>query len=195
MASEPQVPDRQSIRLRVYDYSQPGMYYVTLCAHGKKCVFGEAIGGCVGLSVVGDVVRQCWQQIPDHFPHVELDEYVIMPNHIHGILVVKQAEGRGECETSRHFRQKRAWHAKPLQEAQFGHPMSRTIGTIMGSFKSATTKEVRRKTGETDMMLWQRNYYEHIIKSQSGLDHIRRYIAENPANWGADEENPVKAIV
>ncbi len=207
MTANELLPTRRSVRLDGYDYSQPGMYYVTVCAGGRKCLFGKVLDGGIVLTAIGEAVRRCWLAIPDHFPNVALDACVIMPNHVHGIITIEAKAVRTAVDQG--FRQRRAWqavrsiescrddekdirawHASPLQEPRAGRPGKGTIGAIIGSFKSAAAREAKRIPGEASPDLWQRGYYEHIISSESGLNQIRRYIAENPANWSTDEENP-----
>jgi len=188
------------------------MYYVTVCTGGRKCLFGQVLDGGIVLTAIGEAVRRSWLAIPDHFPNVALDACVIMPNHVHGIIMIEaKAVPTG---VDQGFRQRRAWqavrsiescrddpqairarHASPLQEPRAGCPGKGTIGAIVGSFKSAAAREAKRIPGEASLDLWQRGYYEHIISSESGLNQIRRYIAENPANWSTDEENPRVSIV
>jgi putative transposase len=200
-------PNRQSVRLDEYDYSQPGMYYVTVCTSGRACLFGQVVDNGIILSAIGEAVEKCWLAIPKHFPHVALDAYIVMPNHIHGIIAIEdKADQSGVYQG---FRQKKAWqslksvdrclkgsqatrarHASPLQESESTSLGKGTVGAIVGSFKSAATKEVRKVSGGEDVSIWQRSYYEHIISSESGLDQIRRYISENPTNWNTDEDNP-----
>ena len=137
------------------------------------------------LSKIGQLARECWEEIPRHFPDVSLDAFMIMPNHIHGILVIGDVGAR---------------HASPLQNPppppKTGTPVHPTgvkkgsIGAIIGSFKSAATKrinELRRTPGEP---VWQRNYFEHIIRNEKSLNRIREYIAMNPEQWEFDKENP-----
>ena len=127
MMTEPDVHRRRSIRLRDYDYSQQGAYFVTVCAWNRECLFGEIKNGQMGLNEYGEMVMKCWKAIPDHFPHVATDEFIIMPNHIHGIVFIVGAR-----------------HAVPLQTIgkQFAKPVSGSLSTIIRSFKSAVTKSI-----------------------------------------------------
>ena len=178
---------RRSIRLKGYDYAQPGAYFVTLCTQGHVCLFGDIVDGEMQLNEYGRVVRQCWDEIPDHFPHAETDAFVIMPNHIHGILwIVHPPVGA---------RPVGARHAAPLQEAcprveQFGKPVPGSIPTIVRSLKSAAAQRINALRGTPGVPIWQRNYYEHIVRGERDLDAIREYILANPARWPADPENP-----
>ena len=130
------------------------------------------------LSEAGEIAAACWKQIPDHFSHVALDAFVIMPNHLHGILFLVGAR-----------------HAVPLQAAsqrteRFGKPVPGSVPTIVRSFKSAATRRINALRGAPGSPVWQRNYYEHIIRGESALQSIRRYITENPQRWHLDRYNP-----
>ena len=185
MKFDPEKHHRRSIRLKDYDYSQGGAYFVTILAKKRECVFGEIVNGEMHLSKIGQVAEECWEEIPRHFPDIDLDAYVIMPNHIHGILVIGDVGAR---------------HASPLQNpppppdtgtaARPTGVKRGSIGAIVGSFKSVATKrinELRRTPGEP---VWQRNYFEHVIRSEESLNKIREYIFANPAQWETDPENP-----
>jgi len=147
------------------------MYYVTICTHRKDCVFGEIINRKMHLSPIGKVVSEYWKQIPNHHTDVALDEFVVMPNHVHGIVVIVGAT-----------------HASPNSAKPGLKP--RSLGSTIGSFKSAVTKRVNEFHNSPDATFWQRNYYEHIIRDERELNLIRQYIASNPLQWELDRENP-----
>ena len=134
--------NRQSIRLKEYDYSSEGAYYITICVNDRKC----------------------WNEIPEHFPHTALDNYILMPNHVHGIINIFVG----------------AKNFLPLQ-----HGTSKTIGSVVRGFKIGVTKWVRQNTDTKNV--WQRNYYEHVIRNAVELHKIREYIINNPAKWEDDE--------
>ena len=121
----------------------------------------------------GIVIRECWFSIPSHFSNVELDEFIIMPNHIHGVIIITTYVG--------------ARHAVPLQIEQFGKPVRGSIPTIVCSFKSAVTKQINELRQTPSIPVWQRNYYEHVIRNEIKLNNIREYIRDNPVNWQFDE--------
>jgi putative transposase len=154
---------RRSLRLRGYDYSRDGAYFVTICAHRRLCKFGRIEQDEVRLSPAGCIVASCWNEIPDHFPDVSLDAWVIMPNHVHGIIVIMTDDGNIGMRTA--------------------------LGVIVGAFKSAASKRINQWQGASEP-LWQRNYYEHVIRNESSLNRARKYIEENPARWAYDRENP-----
>jgi len=171
---------RRSIRLKGYDYSQAGGYFVTVCSQNRDCVFGEIADGQIRLNVFGEIVQACWYDLPRHHSRVELDAFVIMPNHVHGIIVLK---GVG------------AQHAAVIQgHAQTNVPPD-TLGAIVRSFKSAVTKQINELQGTPGTLMWQRNYYEHTIRNSEELGRIRQYIVNNPAQWALDRENPAVAGV
>jgi len=173
---------RRSIRLKGYDYTQAGAYFVTICTKDRACLFGDVADGVMRLNQMGHIVRQCWLAIPDHFPHVLLDEFVVMPNHVHGILVIMPTHDVG------------ATHASPLQNddtpTRPRGPQPRSVASIVGSFKSAAAKRINEHRGTPGAPIWQRNYYEHIIRDDESLNLIRNYIADNPLRWQIDAENP-----
>ena len=178
-------PIRRSIRLQGYDYAQAGIYFVTICTHRKKCLLGSVANDRVALSALGEIVRECWMRIPEHFPRVKLDAFVVMPNHLHGVLVLHRT-------TASH----RAQHAAPLQPTRNTDLQSEpnvksgTLSAVIRSFKSAVSKRAHREWPGTPSSTWQRNYYEHIIRNGGDLDQIRRYIRNNPQRWAFDKENP-----
>lgn len=143
---------RQSIRLKGHDYAQAGAYFITICTHNRNHVFGKIVDGTVRLNRLGKMTQQCWRDIPQHFPHVRLDAYVVMPNHVHGIITIDGT--------------------------------SKTIGSIVRGFKIGATKWARQNTDIPT--IWQRNYYEHIIRNESDLQRIRQYIIQNPMKWESD---------
>ena len=195
MKYNPDIHHRRSIRLKEYDYARAGAYFVTILAGDRENLFGDVVDGTVRLSKIGEIVDECWIEIPRHFPDVELDTYVIMPNHIHGALVVG---GVG------------ATHASPLQKQQeqglsstsplqrhpqrvSGRPTGtkpRSVGAIIGSLKSAATRRINQFRHTIGFVVWQRNYYEHIIRNEKSMNKIREYIFSNPLRWEFDRENP-----
>jgi putative transposase len=167
--------NRRSIRLSDHDYTDVGRYYVTMCAYQRHCLFGDVVDDIMQLNSWGKIVGNCWSTIPSHFTDVELDEFVIMPNHLHGILVITDDSGRGTI------------YRAPTIE-RFGSPVRGSLPTIIRCFKAAVTRRINRVYGATG--IWQRSYYEHIIRSEDQLNRIRQYIVENPLKWALDKENP-----
>ncbi len=173
MKNNVSIHHRRSIRLKGYDYSQPGGYFVTICTQNHECVLGEIVDGQVRLSPAGEIASQCWLEIPKHFSNVELNVSVMMPNHVHGIIIIHQTVGVQQVE--------------PLRN-EFQHMVPQSIGSIIRQYKSSVTRLCREQKYHD--FRWQRNYYEHIIRNEADLNRIRKYIDENPWQWHYDEENP-----
>ena len=200
MKYNPEIHHRRSIRLQGYDYSQEGAYFVTLCAQHRECLFGKIVDGEMVLNDAGRVVVQSWQVIPDHFPSVELDEFVVMPNHVHGILVITNAPvgANDYSPIPKTSASVRGNEYSPIR-AQRPRGTSKTIGSIIRGFKIGVTKWMRQSRGVNfshrgcSPAIWQRNYYERIIRNEDELHRIREYIVNNPLKWEFDRENPVGA--
>ena len=163
---------RRSLRLAGFDYGREGAYFVTICTHDRTCLFGEIVNGEMRLNVAGQVAATCWLDIPAHFPHVRLDTYTIMPNHVHGIIWIDAHPV-----------------AVPPGALVLRSP-SKTVGSIVRGFKIGVTKWVRANMDVRDV--WQRNYYEHIIRNEAALNRVHQYIMDNPARWAEDPENPTR---
>jgi putative transposase len=166
---------RKTIRLKEFDYSRPGEYFITICTKDHEHAFGSIVNGQMDLNERGRIVDRCWKGIPEHFSNVELDEYIIMPNHVHGILILNDSVGTR--------------HAVSLPE-RFGKPVPDSLSTIVRSFKSAVTKRINEMHLKDDVPTWQSKYYDHIIRSEKELQTIRDYIANNVITWVFDMENP-----
>ncbi|RMF59806.1 MAG: hypothetical protein D6743_15820 [Calditrichaeota bacterium] len=171
MTYNPNIHHRRSIRLKNYDYSRAGAYFVTLCTHNRECLFGEIIRGELALNQFGKTADQMWMDIGTRFPHVELDEYVIMPNHMHAILVFTASVG--------------AIHESPLRMS-VRERRNMALPKLIGRFKMLSAKRINELRHTSGTPVWQRNYYEHIIRNENDLNRIRKYIMENPLKWGED---------
>ena len=165
-----------SPRLEGWDYGSHGLYFVTICTHGRECLFGEVVDGEMRLNDAGQAAQAEWVRLPECFQSIELDEFVIMPNHLHGIILV----GAGLAPPGGAVG---ALLAAPPASAP-------TLGDILRAFKSISAIAVNRLLGRSGRSLWQRNYYEHVIRNEDELARIREYIANNPAQWALDRENP-----
>ena len=152
---------RQSIRRRDHDYRSSAIYLITVCTHERAPLLGDLRNGIVHLSPFGQCVHDCWSAIPEHFPHVSLDAFVVMPDHIHGIIVMTSAS---DTRTP-----PRATHASPLPAG--------SLGAVVGSFKSAATKLINRMRNTPGAVVWQRNYYDQIV---TDLPAARDYVRQNP---------------
>ena len=180
---------RRSVRLPGFDYSSPGAYFVTVCTRDRACVFGEVINEAVEPSLLGQRTIPCWEAIPDHFPHVELDAWILMPNHIHGILILKEGDRRGV--------QHLPWRAVPglnaptpqVENPRMGSisPQAHSLPVVIRTFKAAVTTEAKR--AQLKVPIWQRGYYEHVIRGDAQLAKARRYVSTNPTRWLLDREN------
>lgn len=175
-----QIPYRRSIRLKEYDYSQPASYFVTICTHNHECIFGNVIDYEIQLNEFGRIATNCWQKIPSHFTRVNTDAFVVMPNHVHGILVILEYDETPGAGTA----------CRAPTRRRFGRPTSDSLSTIIGAFKSAATKHINAMPNKPTTPIWQRNYHEHIIRNEDDMAEIREYIANNPARWGEDKYNP-----
>ena len=168
---------RKSIRLKEYDYSQPGEYFVTICTHKKECIFGAVVDEEMQLSTAGEIIKEEWMRTASIRSDVELDVFAIMPNHIHGIIILNENDnGRGTSQRD------------PTRE-QFGKPTSNSIPTIVRLIKSVTTKQINQMRNTPGIPVWQRGYYEHIIRNETELDNIRDYILNNPVKRFYEKEN------
>ncbi|ACF46473.1 conserved hypothetical protein [Prosthecochloris aestuarii DSM 271] len=176
---------RKHLRLSEYDYAQEGAYFVTVCTQDKKCLFGDVVDTAMVLNDAGEMVERCWQEIPVHFPHVALDCFVVMPNHVHGIVFIGDAS---DIVGAKNFSPLRL--SKPCNNIQNQKPSgtSKTIGSIVRGFKIGVTKWMRQNT--STHKVWQRNYFERVVRHERELHDVRTYIANNPLKWALDHENP-----
>lgn len=172
---------RQSIRLQGYDYSKNGAYFITICTQNRECLFGKIVDGVMRLNDAGQNAKIYWENIPDHYPFVVLDEYVVMPNHIHGIVIIDTIVNVNSVGANDYSPPQRITNV-PQQRP---NGTSKTIGAIVRGFKIGGTKWFRINT-DIDTV-WQRNYYEHIIRNEDELNRIREYIINNPRNWKTDK--------
>ena len=171
---------RRSVRLQDYHYSQAGAYFITVCTQERRALFGEIVDGEMVLNDAGRAVEHTWLAIPQHFPQVELDAFVVMPNHLHGIVVIS-----GSPVGAKDFSPLHRINHPPFRPV--GTP-AKSIGSIVRGFKIGVTKWFRER-GDT-RVVWQRNYYEHVIRGEESMSRIREYIQNNPARWEFDRENP-----
>ena len=177
---------RQHTRLPEFDYSQPGSYFVTIVTQARRLIFGEIFNGEMAVNELGKIVAQTWFEIPGHFPTVELGEFVIMPNHIHGIITIVD-EATHASQLHRDASQLPGNEGLVTPGRPQG-PSPSSLGAIIGSFKSASTKMAHRQANYEYKTLWQQNYYEHVIRDDKDFESIHAYILANPMNWEKDEE-------
>lgn len=169
MESPRRLPERRSIRWADYDYRLSGLYFVTICAHERLCLFGDIVGNTVRLNAAGQAVAAEWVRSGEIRREIALDAFVVMPNHLHGIVAVDQSVHPAGSAPGRR---------------------NRSLGSLINGFKAATTRRLNELRGTVGASVWQRNYYEHVVRNEGELNRIREYIALNPAKWAADRENP-----
>ena len=163
-------PFRRLLRLENYDYRTPGAYFITLCTHKREYLFGQIINEKMILNQLGTVVESVWQDLPVHYSNVELDEFAVMPNHIHGIIVLCRPVGAG---------------LKPA----LTNPRIHGLPEIVRALKTFSSRNIDLISKRYGQPIWQRGYYEHIIRNDESIDRIREYIVNNPLSWHLDREN------
>lgn len=189
MKYNPEKHHRRSVRLKGYDYSLSGAYFITLCAKDRECMFGQIIAGKMILNEYGEIVRKYLEYLPEHFSNVQLDMHVLMPNHIHGIIIINNIR-RGEVVSPpdmsphlhRYVTQTQGGKTPPLQH-------NPTLGNMIAYFKYQTTVKINYMRNAL-CPVWQRNYYERIIRNERELTKFREYVQNNPLQWALDKENP-----
>jgi REP element-mobilizing transposase RayT len=174
--SDKKLHHRRSIRLADYDYSAEGGYYITIVTQGRVCLFGEVIDGNMHLNDFGKIVWEEWFRSTNirHEIELDMDEFVVMPNHIHGIVYIIDDQGRGD---------------RPVAPTKPTGPPPKSIGSFVAGYKSAVTKRINILRNTPAFPVWQRNYYDHIITSELDYYNIANYINSNPLNWEIDDEN------
>ncbi len=162
---------------------------MTICTRDRECLLGEIADGEMRLNPLGEISAACWRAIPHHFPGVVLDEGIIMPNHIHGIIVI---QGRGEASALPMHVPKRLpeTDASPLRRGRPNGTQPGSLSAIMQNFKSISTRKMNAARSMPCTPVWLRNYYEHVVRNERELAAIREYIQGNPARWEEDENNP-----
>jgi REP element-mobilizing transposase RayT len=192
MPFNPDIHHRRSIRLQNYDYSQNGAYFVTLCSWQRECLFGEIIEGAMHLNDFGRVVESQWRGLPAHFSGINLDEFVIMPNHFHGIAHIIKPVGAKQDPSALPAFDLRCQQGKagetlalPLQGTESG-----SLAAVIQNFKSLSTRKINKIRNNSGCLTWQKNYYERVIRDEGELAATREYIINNPLQWQLDKENP-----
>jgi putative transposase len=165
--------NRRSIRLRGYDYAQNGAYFVTICVAQRLCLLGDITAGVMRCSAIGAVVKSAWNDLPNHMPGLILDAWVVMPNHLHGIVILPNEP-----------------LTQTLGQTNPSGPKSGSLGAVVGGFKSAVSRQASASNLSLVRPLWQRNYYERIVRNDRELDAARKYIESNPARWADDPDHP-----
>ena len=160
---------RKELRLKHYDYSKRGYYFVTICIKKRAPIFGDVMEGRVKLSEAGKVARRCWEEIPDHFGDMEIDEFIVMPDHVHGLLQIESGDENKKGEDN-------------------GARNTQTIPVVIGNYKASVTREINEIKPDSNFE-WQRSYYEHVIRDEEELREAREYIKQNPFSWQLDRKN------
>lgn len=193
------IHQRKQIRLTGYDYESPGWYFVTICAKKRLRIFGKIDHGIMILNIMGKLVQNIWETLPDHH-FVQLDAFQIMPDHVHFILICNgplmcRGIARNAPTSNVNPRNAPTSNVDPrnaptmVHPPTFGNVTAGSLPCVIRSFKSECTKQIRRLSGNAKMEIWQRNYYEHIIRNEQELYRIQKYIRDNPKNWGTDRNN------
>lgn len=195
---------RRSIRLQGYDYSQAGAYFVTVCAQDRKCLFGDITNGEMVLNDYGRAVQDEWLKTAEIRFEIQLSEFVVMPNHFHGILIIGDDLRKGtacraliENATCREGTKGFCAGTRTARRApteRFGQPISGSLSTIIRTFKSAVTKHINEIRLSPGVSIWQRNYYEHVIRNEMDYRQIAEYIIDNPRRWEEDALHPDRAL-
>lgn len=189
MIYDPEKHHRRSIRLKGYDYSQPGAYFVTVCTQNRDCVFGHIKNDKMILNRFGRIVHEKWYNIPRHFPQTQSDVFGVMPNHIHGILFIIDVGAKHSEDDMQKEERIQPENASPLRYPPRGTKPG-SLSAIMQNYLSVTTRKINQIRYTSGTKLWQRNYYEHIIRNEEELNQIREYIINNPLKWDLDRNNP-----
>ena len=185
MKYDPNIHHRRTIRLKDYDYTQPGAYFVTLVTSQRLCLFGEIAAGIMHLNLLGRTVMNNWLNLPSFFP-IRLDAFVVMPNHFHGIIWI-DGERTGEASAGARTSSSHSPAADASPQPPKG-TQPNSLGAIIQNFKSITTRRSNQIQSSPGLRLWQRNYYEHIIRDEAELARIEAYIQANPSRWEEDRE-------
>lgn len=172
---------RRSIRLRGYDYTQPGAYFITMNTYQREHLFGRIIDGEMHLSTQGEIARDEWYKTAEIRPYVTLDEFCIMPNHVHGIIIINDDDSR--MDESFRTGDQPSLGTGAARCAPTIAPTSHSLAAIVRAYKSAVTKRINEINGTPGTPIWQRNYYEHIIRGEADFARIREYIMNNPLRW------------
>jgi putative transposase len=179
MPYHPDYHHRRSIRLRNYDYSQSGIYFVTLCTYQRQCLFGQISDGKMELNELGEIVQSEWLRSPEIRREIALDEWVVMPNHLHGIVMITRPD------------EPQDFNKYPLPPQGLPIQMKpRSLSSLIVGFKSATTRQINHCRSALGTPVWQRNYYENIVRDQRSLQNFCKYIRNNPKSWNIDQLHP-----
>jgi len=184
----PDIHHRRSIRIKRYDYSRPGIYFITVCIQGRECLFGEIIHDRMFANEYGRIVQAEWVKTAEMRRDVVLSEFVVMPNHFHGILRIV---GNDKVNpTKQEINRQTGSREKGDRQVAPTGPKTKSVGAVMAGFKSAVTKQINTLRDTPGAPVWQRNYFEHIIRDDTDYNKITEYILTNPRKWKDDRLNP-----
>ncbi|PIU01711.1 transposase [bacterium (Candidatus Torokbacteria) CG09_land_8_20_14_0_10_42_11] len=186
----------KSARLKKWNYSSEGAYFITICLKNCEYFFGEIVNGKMQLSRIGIVVDKYWREIPKHFPSVILDEYIIMPNHVHGIIMINHNNNsHRDVAVRRDVAVQRLYRERPKNyKMSMISPKSQSLSAIIRSYKSICTKTINKMQNQI-FFAWQSRFYDRIIRDDNELNRIREYIFINPSNWMKDCNNPENLLI
>ncbi|EKU98422.1 transposase [Leptolyngbya sp. PCC 7375] len=191
MTFDPDKHHRRSVRLRGHDYSSSGLYFITICTYQRQCLFGEIVNGEMRLNALGEIVETEWLKTSEIRPKWRLEAWIIMPNHIHGIVTIEQQQ-----KSIKHGTIARVHGVAPLRDATqlkgIAHRKPDSISSFVAGFKSVTTKQINISRNTPRTPVWQRNYYDHIIRNNFSLRQIEQYIQNNPTTWQSDQLYPAQ---
>ena len=170
----------ESTRLQSYDYSSQGAYFITVCTKNRECLFGEISDGLMNLNDFGEIVLNCWHDLPNHYANIILDVFVIMPNHVHGLIIIVETGFKPVC-------------TKPVSTMELANTTvtaskpNHGLSEFVRAFKTFSSKRINAIRQTTGRQVWQLRFYDHIIRDEPELNKIREYIINNPLNWDTDE--------
>ena len=165
--SAPLHPRRSGLRLKNFDYSTAAVYFLTICTSERKTILGACFEGNVRPSAMGRIVSECWFELPYHYARLELGVFVVMPNHVHGLISLRDSVGAG------------------LRPA----PTTANLSEIVGVFKSFSSRQIHAANASSPKKIWQRGFHDHVVRNRNECERIKRYILHNPARWEFDREN------
>lgn len=186
---------RRSIRLPEYDYSSSGAYFVTLVTHLRESILGEIVAGEMAPNIAGEQIWEVWNSLPSRYSQIEVDEVVVMPNHFHGILWINETDGGFSVGAIHELPQQLPQRLEPHPQTPEERRLNRRrmlLPLVMGYFKMNSSKKINQMLGSSGRPIWQRNYYERVIRNETELNAIRVYIQNNPSQWELDRENPTR---
>jgi len=176
----------ESARLQDYNYASPGAYFVTVVTHNRECLFGNLVDGKVVLNGMGKIVEECWYDLPNHYSYITLDQFIVMPNHIHGIVIINNAAVETGHIVETGLRPVSTTTTTTTTTTTKNHGLSE----IVRALKSFSARKINKLRKTKNLLVWQSRFYDHIVRDEKSLNNIREYIMNNPLNWETDNENP-----